>query len=163
MNPLLDQLENLPLREVPSGETVLCEGDCTGLLLILVEGEVVVTKDGVEVTRCADPGAFFGDLSALLGLPHTAEVRAAASSRFRVIENPVEYLEAHPRVMLQLCRLLARRLDAVNRYLVDLKHQFTGHDHLGMVDGMLDLLMHRQPRERVRPRISGDRDAEFAG
>lgn len=163
MNPLLDQLEDLPLREVPAGEAVLSEGDCTGLLLILVEGEVIVTKDGVEVTRCTDPGAFFGDLSALLGLPHTAEVRAASAASFRVIENPVEYLEAHPRVMLQLCRLLARRLDAVNRYLVDLKHQFRGHDHLGMVDGMLDLLMHRQPRERVRPRVSGDGEAEFAG
>lgn len=163
MNALLEELESLPLREVGEGEVVLSEGECTGLLLILVSGEVVVTKDGVEVTRCADPGAFFGDLSALLGLPHTAEVRAASPSRFRVIENPVEFLESHPRVMLQLCRLLARRLDAVNRYLVDLKHQFTGHDHLGMVDGMLDLLMHRQPRERVRPRVSADGDAEFAG
>lgn len=163
MNPLLEQLVDLPLRDFAPHEVVLAEGDCTGLLLILVSGEVIVTKDGVEVTRCAEPGAFFGDLSALLGLPHTAEVRAAATSQFRVVENPVEFLESHPRVMLQLCRLLARRLDAVNRYLVDLKQQFTGHDHLGMVDGMLDLLMHRQPRERIRPKISTDDDSQFAG
>lgn len=59
---------------------------------------------------------------------------------------------------LHLCHLLARRLNAVNQYLVDLKQQFAGHDHLGMVDGMLDLLMHRQPRERTAPPPSSLQD-----
>ncbi len=162
MATLLDALSDLPLRDFAAGETVIAEDDTSGLLHILVAGAVEVTKDGVAVTRTNEPGAVFGDLSALLGVPHTAEVRALEPSRFRVVAEPVAFLEANPAVALHLCRLLARRLDGVNRYLVDLKRQFAGHDHLGMVDGMLDLLMHRQPRERVKPRDSTLRDPELA-
>jgi hypothetical protein len=58
--------------------------------------------------------------------------------------------------------LLARRLDALNKYLVDVKQQFEGHDHIGMVDEVLDTLLHRQPRNRVRPSESTLRRGELA-
>jgi hypothetical protein len=48
-----------------------------------------------------------------------------------------------------VARLLARRLDSLNKYLVDVKAQYEGHDHLGMVDEVLEALMHRHPRPRV--------------
>lgn len=141
---------------------MISEGGSTGLLYFLVDGVVEVTKGGITVTRTNEPGAVFGDLSALLGVPHTAEVRVVEPAHFRVIEDPVAMLEANPAISLHLCRLLARRLDGVNRYLVDLKQQFDGHDHLGMVDGMIDLLMHRHPRERIAPRRLTLRDPELA-
>jgi len=162
MSSLLDLLHHEPLCCFDAGETVIAEGASTGLIYFLVEGAVEVTKGGVAVTRTNEPGAVFGDLSALLGVPHTAEVRTIEPSRFRVVEDPVAMLEANPSISLHLCRLLARRLDGVNRYLVDLKQQFDGHDHLGMVDGMIDLLMHRHPRERIAPRRLTLRDPEFA-
>lgn len=133
---------------------MLEQGDCTGLFYILIHGTVEVVKDGVKVARVNEPGAIFGDLAALLGVPHTAAVRALKECLFHVVKNPSEYLERNPVASIHLCRLLARRLDAVNKYLVDVKQQFEGHDHLAMVDGMLDTLMHRQPRERVVPRAS---------
>lgn len=158
MSEWLESLQQQPLRHFDAGEVVLEEGGCTGLLYFLVSGAVEVTKDGVAVTRTNEPGAVFGDLSALLGVPHTAEVRAIQPCDFRVVDDPVGFLETQPALCLHLCRLLARRLDGVNRYLVDLKQQFAGHDHLGMVDGMIDVLTHRHPRERVRPpaRTLGD-------
>lgn len=162
MNPLLDLLQHQPLCHFDAGETLIPEGASTGLIYFLVEGVVEVTKGGVAVTRTNEPGAVFGDLSALLGIPHTAEVRTLETSHFRVVEDPVALLESSPAISLHLCRLLARRLDGVNRYLVDLKQQFEGHDHLGMVDGMIDLLMHRHPRERIAPRRLTLRDPEFA-
>ncbi|PAW65150.1 MAG: hypothetical protein B9S36_00750 [Verrucomicrobiia bacterium Tous-C2TDCM] len=162
MNSPLDLLQHQPLHCFEAGETVIAEGASTGLLYFLAEGVVEVTKGGVSVTRTNEPGAVFGDLSALLGVPHTAEVRAIELCRFRVVEDPVALLEANPAISLHLCRLLARRLDGVNRYLVDLKQQFEGHDHLGMVDGMIDLLMHRHPRERIAPRRLSHHDPEFA-
>jgi CRP/FNR family cyclic AMP-dependent transcriptional regulator len=55
-------------------------------------------------------------------------------------------------VTLHICELLARRLDALNKYLVDVKQQFEGHDHLGMVDQVLETLMHRHPRPRSTSR-----------
>jgi CRP-like cAMP-binding protein len=119
-------------------------------------------KDDVTVASASEPGAIFGDLSALLGIPHTATVRAVRASTFHVVPNPRAFLEQNPSACLHLCELLARRLDAVNKYLVDVKQQFAGHDHLGLVDSVLDTLMHRHPRQRIAPKQSTLRDPEVA-
>jgi CRP/FNR family transcriptional regulator, cyclic AMP receptor protein len=129
-------------------------------MYILIEGAVEVVKDNVSVATSTEPGAIFGDLSALLDLPHTAAVRATRGSRFYLVEEPRVFLDRNPLACLHLCELLARRLDAVNKYLVDVKQQFAGHDHIGMVDGALDTLMHRQPRKRIMPRESTLRGPE---
>jgi CRP-like cAMP-binding protein len=154
MNPVLAALRDYPSRKFAAGENVLVQGDRTGLLFVLVDGAVEVSKDNITIATTNEPGAIFGDLSALLNGAHTATVRAQRDSTFHVVTNPRAFLEENSGVCLYLCELLARRLDAVNKYLVDVKQQFEGHDHLGMVDDVLDTLMHRQPRKRVAPRAS---------
>ena len=162
MSPVLEALRDHPVRNFAPGEIVLEQGGRTGLLYVLIEGSVEVVKDGVNVATTSAPGAIFGDLAALLGVPHTAEVRATGASRLHIVDQPREFLQGSAPVCLHLCEMLARRLDAVNQYLVDVKRQFAGHDHLGMVDGVLDTLMHRPPRSRVAPRASTLRDPELA-
>ena len=141
---------------------MLTQGARTGLLFVLVKGTVEVIKDDVVVAAASEPGAIFGDLSALLDGPHTATVRALRPSTFHVVTDPRTLLEQNPAICLHLCVLLAHRLDAVNKYLVDVKQQYAGADHLGMVDGVLDTLMHRQPRKRVAPSASTLRGPEVA-
>ncbi len=162
MSIILNALRDYPVREFSPGETVLAQGERTGLLFVLVAGSVEVIKDGAMVAAASEPGAIFGDLSALLNGPHTATVRAVTLSSFHVVTDPRALLEQNPAVCLHLCELLARRLDALNTYLVDVKNQFAGNDHLGMVDDVLDTLMHRQPRKRIAPRDSTVRAAEIA-
>ncbi len=162
MSSILDTLRDHPVRHFAAGETILAQGESTGLLFILIEGTAEVVKDEVVVATAAQPGAIFGDLSALLGVPHTATVRALRACSFYVVTDPRAFLEQRPAACLHLCELLARRLDAVNKYLVDVKQQFAGHDHLAMVDGVLDTLMHRHPRQRVAPRASTLHDPEIA-
>jgi CRP-like cAMP-binding protein len=154
MPPIIPLLENHELRRFNPGEIVLEEGTTTGLLFILAEGAVEVIKNGTQVATTAEPGAVFGELSALLGTTHTATVRASQPSAFYVVRDPRAALEAAPQLCLHVCELLARRLDALNRYVVDVQQQFEGHDHIGMVDGVLETLMHRQPRARIRPSAS---------
>lgn len=161
MSSVLDVLRGYPLRTFAMGESVLTQGERTGLLYVLVSGSLVVIKDDVEVARVSEPGAILGDLSALLDVPHTASVRALKESSFHLVAEPRDFLIQHPAVCLQLCELLARRLDALNKYLVDVKHQFAGDGHLGMVDGVLDTLMHRQPRKRIVPKPSIIADQEM--
>ena len=56
--------------------------------------------------------------------------------------------------------MTAARLDGLTQYLVDVKEQFAGHDdHLGMVDRILDTLVHHQA---PRPRTGSARDPEDA-
>ncbi len=154
MSLVLDTLTDQPLKTFAAGETVIEQGNHTGALYVLTAGSVQVVKDGIIVAKSADPGAIFGDLAALLGVPHTAEVRTLTASTFHVVTDARAFLRDNPSLCLHLCELLARRLDSVNKYLVDVKKQFAGHDHLSMVDEMLDTLMHRQPRERITPRAS---------
>ena len=104
-----------------------------------------------------EQGAACGEMSVLLDTPYTATVRALKSSRFAVVVNPKEFLAASPEASLHVARLLAKRIDALNSYLIDVKRQYEGHDHLGMVDEVLETLMHRQPRsaQRASPAVSG--------
>jgi CRP/FNR family cyclic AMP-dependent transcriptional regulator len=150
MDFLLSALQSHPVKNYDTGDHVLSQGENSGHLYFLIDGAVEVVKDEVVVAKVKDRGAIFGDLSALMGVPHTAAARAVSPATFHVVDEPAAFLQQNPAVTLHLCRMLARRLDSMNKYLVDVKQQFSGHDHLGM----LDTLMHRQPRERQRPKAS---------
>lgn len=158
----LDVFSNLPVQNVPAGGTVIEQGTTTGRLFILIKGKVEVIKDGEKVAASNHPGDIFGDMSALLSLPHTTSVRAVTDSSFHIVAEARPYLEQNPLVCMHLCELLASRLVSVTAYLADLKHQFAGHDHIGMVDEVLDRLIHRTPRTRVAPKASTINSAEIA-
>jgi CRP-like cAMP-binding protein len=125
----------------------MTQGEDHHRLLVLIEGGVEVLKDGVRVARCREPGAVFGELSILLDVPHTATVRTTEPSSFFVMDDPKEFLRDNPGAALQLCRMLARRIDSLNGYLVDIKQQFQEQEgHMSMIGDVLDTLMHHQPR-----------------
>ncbi len=150
MSNLLELIESCPRREFAVGEVVLEQGAPASVLLVLVEGEVEVLRDETRVARSSDRGAIFGEMSVLLGAPCTATVRAVKPSVFAVVNEPDRFLRESPGAARQVAVLLARRLDALNRYLIDVKRQYEGHDHLNMVDDVLDTLMHRQPKSAGR-------------
>jgi CRP/FNR family transcriptional regulator, cyclic AMP receptor protein len=160
MSSILEQINGGEVRHFNAGEVVIEQGKRTNLLFFLIEGTVEVVKDGTQVAKASQPGAVFGELSALLGGNHTATVRTLKPCAFHVVQNPREFLEASPTVCLHVCELVARRLDAVNKYLVDVKQQFEGHEHLGMVDNVLETLMHRHPVDRVKAGESKVRQTE---
>ena len=60
------RLAALPLARYDAGETVFAEGTKTGRLLILKSGAVCIVKGDTEIAHVAEPGAVFGELSALL-------------------------------------------------------------------------------------------------
>ena len=151
MASILELVHSDDVRSFATGEVIVEQGGRTNLLWFLVEGVVEVEKNGIRVATASQPGAVFGELSTLLGGNHTATVRALQPCVFRVVENPRAFLESSPLVCLHICELVARRLDAVNQYLVDVKRQFGGNEHLGIVDEVLETLMHRHPAKRVRP------------
>jgi CRP-like cAMP-binding protein len=78
------RLATLPLESYGAGETVFSEGTQTGRLLILKTGLVSIVKGGTEIARVAEPGVIFGEISALLDKPHTADVLTLAPSQFHV-------------------------------------------------------------------------------
>jgi CRP/FNR family cyclic AMP-dependent transcriptional regulator len=116
-------LAALPLAIYQAGETVLAEGSRTDRLLILRKGSVAVVKEGIEIAKVTEPGAVFGEISALLDCPHTADVRALTTSQFHVA-RPADLQD--PAALFYVAAILARRLDGTNRTLVELKSEI--HD-----------------------------------
>jgi CRP-like cAMP-binding protein len=139
---------DMPQRRAAAGEVLLAEGQRAGVLFILIAGAVEILKGDYQIDLISEPGAVFGEMSVLLDIPHTATVRSAADSSFYVAEDPLGFLRSHPDVALGLANLLAKRLHNMTTYLVDLKRQFEGRgDHLGIIDEVLDTLMHAQDEE----------------
>ena len=100
--------------------------------------------------RVDTPGAVFGEMSSVLDRPATATVRAVGTVAVRRIDDPVAFLTDRPGAALAVLRTTASRLDGLTKYLVDVKRQFAdAAGHLGMVDAILDQLVHHQgPRPR---------------
>jgi len=142
---LLELSEDLPTVDVVPGDLLIEEGSTPGRLWVLVSGEVEIEREGVAFARIDLPGAVLGEMSALLDRPASASVRAATPVTARVTDDPTGFFLDSPRAALEVLRATASRLDGMTRYLVDVKRQYAeAEGHLGMVDRILDTLLHHQ-------------------
>jgi len=142
---MMELLQGREVRRYDSGEIVIEQGSRTGLLFFLIEGTVEICRDGVPVSTASHPGVVFGEMSALLGCDHTATVRAMNPCAFYIVDNPGDFLESSPVICHDLCKLLAHRLDALNKHLVNVKKKSDGNDNLGVLIGSLEAILHHHP------------------
>lgn len=155
---MLDHCAGLPERALARGDVLLEDGTTSRELYVLIEGELEVLKEDLQISTVSDPGAIFGEISALLGIPHTATVRALAPCRVHVVGDAGGFLRSHEEVAYGVAELLAQRLHTMTTYLADLKRQYEDQDdHLGMIDEVLEALTHQQ-RDRVD--VGSDRDPD---
>ena len=155
---LLDFCVGLPRQSVAAGTILIEEGQPLANMLVLVSGSISVERDEVPVARVDTPGAVFGEMSAVLNKVASATVRAKSDVEVCVIDDPLGFLTEKPGAALAVLRITAARLEGMTQYLVDIRHQYADRDdHLGMVDGILDTLVHHHPRA---PRTGSARDPE---
>jgi CRP-like cAMP-binding protein len=145
VSEILARCADLPVRSVLPGEALIAEGADPGALYVLRSGSVTIERDGHPFARIDHPGAVFGEMSWVLSRPATATVRASAPIEVHEIADPEAFLATHPEVAVAILRMTAARLDGLTQYLVDVREQFAGLEgHLGMVDAILDTLVHHQ-------------------
>jgi CRP/FNR family transcriptional regulator, cyclic AMP receptor protein len=106
----------LPVASYRAGENVLVAGSKTGRLLFLKDGAVAVVRQGTEIATIDTPGAVFGEISALLNTPHTADVYALRATQFYVAD--ADLLRFSAAALSYVAAALARRLDRANEVLV---------------------------------------------
>jgi CRP/FNR family transcriptional regulator, cyclic AMP receptor protein len=116
------KLAGLPVVKHPAKEVVIAAGSKTGRLLFLRSGAVEVVTDGVQIASVNAPGSVFGEQAILLDKPHTADVWTLEASEFYVADASA-ILVGDPTIALYVTAVLARRLDAANRWLVAVKGQ----------------------------------------
>jgi CRP/FNR family transcriptional regulator, cyclic AMP receptor protein len=131
------KIAGLPLTSYGAGETVFAEGTNTGRLMILKTGAVSIVKGGVEIAKVAEAGAVFGDLSALLGQAHTADVLTLEASEFHVAEAATLLMQ-DPVALLYITVGLARRLDGANHLLLELKNELHDGASPGLIGKTID-------------------------
>ena len=85
------------------------------------------------IAQVAEPGVIFGELSALLNQPHTADVRTMEESQFHVADAAA-LLGQDPVALLYIATVLARRLDDTNQVFLELKNQLQAGEPLGFID-----------------------------
>jgi CRP/FNR family transcriptional regulator, cyclic AMP receptor protein len=133
---LQNKLATLPLVSFGAGETVFAQGSRTGQLFILKSGSVSVIKGGIEIATVTEHGAIFGELSALLDQPHTADVRTLAPSQFHVADA-VSLLTRDSAALLYVAMILARRVDAANQALLELRGELDAGEPVGVIDSAI--------------------------
>jgi CRP-like cAMP-binding protein len=149
LNAVLAHCEGLPEERHAAGDVLIEEGTATGRLFILKEGVIEILREGTTVAAVDEPGAIFGEMSALLGGNHSATVRAATGASLYRIEDARAFLKQRPEIGFHVAVILARKLSDATIYLADFKRQFGGSsDHFPLVDEVLEALVKRQSRRK---------------
>ena len=111
------------MQNFENGRVLLPEGATTDLVYVLAEGRIEILRGSTQVTVLDEPGALVGEMSILLGIPHTATARALGDVKVHVVERAAEFFRTHPELSWLVAQLLASRLNAATTYLVDLNIQ----------------------------------------
>lgn len=123
MASLLALTHGQPLKLLAPGDVLTTAGEQSGELYILESGKLSVIREGVEIATIKEPGALIGEMSVLLGIDHSATVKAVTASGVRVIADAIPFLERSPLVALHVATLACARLNATSALLAELKRQ----------------------------------------
>lgn len=99
--------------DVAEGKILCREGESAREFFVIVEGEVVVTKEGRELRRLG-AGDFFGEIALVEHSPRTATVSASTPLRFFVLTSQAFWrlVDHQPEIERKILTALAQRLRA---------------------------------------------------
>jgi CRP-like cAMP-binding protein len=158
---VLDLTASSPDLVLADGEVVIREGERTGALIVLVDGQLEVRRRGITVVRMDEPGTIVGELGLLLDMVASADVVADGRCVVRRMDDAEQTFANNPEFARHLATLLADRLWQISTYLTDLQHQYADRDDtLGLVPTVLrDLLGGR--RSAVDPGSDRETDSPY--
>jgi CRP-like cAMP-binding protein len=150
MASILALVTGQPARDLSAGETLIEAGEAGGELYVLERGRLVVERDGVTLATITEPGALIGEMSVLLGVDHSATVRAEAPTTIRVIADAMPFLERTPLMALHVATLACERLDRTSALLVELRKETEGRaSEQGLLSRIFGALSAPEVRGRV--------------
>lgn len=146
MSDTLRLCAGLPERHVAKDSALIEEGLGTDRLYVLKTGAFEIIRSGIRIVVISEPGAFLGEMSAVMGSAPTASVVAVCDSVVHVIEGATDAVRTRPELTFAIARVLAHRLSAVTAYLVDIKRQYAdSNTHLALMDQVLANIIAMHP------------------
>lgn len=150
MASILALVTGQPARTLSAGETLIEAGEAGGELYVLERGRLVVERDGVTLATITEEGALIGEMSVLLGVDHSATVRAETATTIRVIDDAMPFLERTPLMALHVATLACERLDRTSALLVELRKETEGRaSEQGLLSRIFGALTAPEVRGRV--------------
>ncbi len=157
-------------RRLPAGTLLFLEGTRSDTVVVVISGRVKAfssAEDGTEVILAVrGPGALLGELAAIDEQPRSASIRSVEPVEVLTVglREFTAFLQAHPRTMWLLMRILTDRLRDADRKRVE----FGVYDTLNRVARRLVELVDRfgEPTEsgiRITLPITQDELASWVG
>ena len=111
---------NKLLTHFQPGTIIFKEGDISNDLFILKKGKVSVRLKGEHIAEISESGTYLGEMSALLGEPRTATLKAETFCQFYVIpgDKIFKLVLDNPTIGIKLLGILADRLRNTNMLVV---------------------------------------------
>jgi type IV pilus assembly protein PilB len=110
------------IEEYQDGDHIIHQGNLDKDFFKLVNGAVMVVKDGKKIAEITQPDEYFGEMAAISGDPRSASI--ISKGRCKVKRFPgdklLEVIEKHPEVAKHLFRSMAGRLGQANGIMVKL-------------------------------------------
>ena len=132
-------------RRLRAGASLFTEGSHSEAVVVVISGRVKIftsAEDGAEVVLAVrGPGALLGELAAIDQQPHSASVRSLEPVEVVTVglREFTAFLQANPRTMWLLMRILVNRLRDADRKRIE----FGVHDTLNRVARRLVELVDR--------------------
>ena len=101
------------------GDLIIREGNTDKNFYKLLQGALVIVKNGRVVGEVTQPEEYFGEMSALLNQPRVATIKSRGKSVVKVFpgERLKETLENHPAIALRIITSLNSRLSEADKLL----------------------------------------------
>jgi type IV pilus assembly protein PilB len=110
------------IEEYQDGDHIIRQANKDRDFFKLVNGAVMVVKDGKKIAEITQPDEYFGEMSAISGDPRSASI--VAKGRCKVKRFPgdklLEVIEKHPEVAKHLFKTMVGRLNQANGIIVKL-------------------------------------------
>ena len=97
-----------------AGDLIINEGNTDTNFYQLMQGSLDILKNGVKVSEVSQPGEYFGEMSALLGVPRNATIISKGKSIVKVFpgDKIKETLINYPDISTKIINTLLQRLNS---------------------------------------------------
>ncbi len=101
------------------GDLIIKEGNADKNFYQLLQGSLIITKNGRIVGEISQPGEYFGEMSALLNQPRNATIKSRGKSIVKVFPGDKlrQTIENYPEIALKIIRSLISRLNEADKML----------------------------------------------
>ena len=113
-------LVNPDVETYEDRDVIIREGNADNDFYKLVRGAVYVVKGGKKIAEISEPGEYFGEMAAITGETRSASILSKGRSIIKRFpgDKLMDVIEKYPEVAKHLFTVLANRLHATDRTLV---------------------------------------------